>query len=224
MAYPDAESANTSSPSLVSLHTSLSSHPFVEVILVDFSHVLNKEDSPLTNKEYMQLTELKFLLKNIRELTAIQLFQSFSRSDTITYTPTAAVHTISSIGASTTGASTINNINSAYSTNERNRINSVYEGNGLNDVTEGNEVKRTSTDRSVLLQRRDRLDAILQARNPFPTITSILTLTLTTTFSNHFPDSNLLLGPQEICGHETQENGTFCGGKGTFFRRQGGYE
>ena len=44
---------------------------FVELLLMDFSYVLNRKNIPLSdNKEYMQLTELKFLLKN-----EIQIFE-----------------------------------------------------------------------------------------------------------------------------------------------------
>jgi hypothetical protein len=48
------------------------------MLLADVSAVLSRENEPLTeNGEYMQLTELKFL-------TAIQLLQSYSRSETVT--------------------------------------------------------------------------------------------------------------------------------------------
>lgn len=59
---------------------------FVELLLHDFNDVLNKDEIQLTNDaEYMRLTELKFLLKNIRELIDIQLYQAYSRSETVTY-------------------------------------------------------------------------------------------------------------------------------------------
>jgi hypothetical protein len=46
-------------------------------LLSDFHSVLDKDDDvPLTdNEEYMQLIELQFLLRNIRELTDINLYQ-----------------------------------------------------------------------------------------------------------------------------------------------------
>jgi hypothetical protein len=59
---------------------------YVELLLHDFHDVLNKDEIQLTNDaEYMRLTELKFLLKNIRELIDIQLYQAYSRSETVTY-------------------------------------------------------------------------------------------------------------------------------------------
>jgi hypothetical protein len=98
---------------------------FVELLLQDFITVLSRENLPLfDNHEYMQLTELKFLLKNIRAITEIQLFQSFSRSDTLTYTP--------SLG-----------------------------------VDPSRDVKRTSTDRLILAQRRAKLDGIIKELNRY---------------------------------------------------------
>lgn len=71
---------------------------FVELLLQDFASVLSRDNQPLfENTEYMQLTELKFLLKNIRAITEIQLFQSFSRSDTLTYTPSLSLETESKL-------------------------------------------------------------------------------------------------------------------------------
>eukprot|EP01039_Chlorochromonas_danica_P002363 gene2363-2594_t len=46
---------------------------------------LKSSTEPLQeNTEYMELTELKFILKNLRELCQIQLFQNFSKAGTIT--------------------------------------------------------------------------------------------------------------------------------------------
>lgn len=98
---------------------------FVELLLQDFNAVLSRENLPLfDNNEYMQLTELKFLLKNIKAITEIQLFQSFSRSDTLTYTP--------SLGVDPTG-----------------------------------DVKRTSTDRLILAQKRAKVDGIINELNRY---------------------------------------------------------
>jgi hypothetical protein len=98
---------------------------FVELLLQDFNTVLSRENLPLfDNNEYMQLTELKFLLKNIKAITEIQLFQSFSRSDTLTYTP--------SLGVDSTG-----------------------------------DVKRTSTDRLILAQKRAKMDGIINELNRY---------------------------------------------------------
>lgn len=98
---------------------------FVELLLQDFNDVLSRENLPLfDNNEYMQLTELKFLLKNIKAITEIQLFQSFSRSDTLTYTP--------SLGVDPTG-----------------------------------DVKRTSTDRLILAQKRAKVDGIINELNSY---------------------------------------------------------
>ena len=134
---------------------------FVELLLMDFSAVLNKGTVPLhDNKEYMQLTELKFLLKNVRELTAIQLFQSFSRSDTITYAPSTA-------NSNENDSATCESANYTDSNNGVDaRGDSKFKGGDGKVGFRGNipelaGLTRRSTDRLILFQRRAKLDAIL---------------------------------------------------------------
>lgn len=60
---------------------------FFAALLADFSDVFVDGASPrrlVGDGDYMRLTELRFLLKNARELSAIQLYQSYSRPDTRT--------------------------------------------------------------------------------------------------------------------------------------------
>ena len=133
---------------------------FVELLLEDFSAVLNRGNEPLVeNREYMQLTELKFLIKNIRELTAIQLFQSYSRSDTITIKP--SINTNSSKASLSTSSSCLVGDNShlvAAGSNEEEAEaemsqNSKHPGEPV--------VKRACTDRLLLFNKRMKIDAIL---------------------------------------------------------------
>ena len=134
---------------------------FVELLLADFSAVLNRENIPLIeNREYMQLTELKFLIKNIRELTAIQLFQSYSRSDTITIKP--------SIGTNDSTASLSTTSDSLGCDN--NHLVAAGAGLGASTGTETSQIskhhgepvmKRACTDRLLLFNKRLKIDAIL---------------------------------------------------------------
>jgi hypothetical protein len=57
-------------------------------LVESFSSLLQTDRTvPLrSDVEYMRLTELRFLVKNVRELSAIQLYQSYSKCDTITAT------------------------------------------------------------------------------------------------------------------------------------------
>jgi len=55
-------------------------------LLSNYNGALTKENEPLSDSgEYMQLVELHFLVKNIRELTDIQLYQTLSKADTLTF-------------------------------------------------------------------------------------------------------------------------------------------
>lgn len=138
---------------------------FVELLLMDFSAVLNKETIPLDdNKEYMQLTELKFLLKNVRELTSIQLFQSFSRSDTITYTPSTSNYDENDDKHEKAELRTDirDSVDSPISDNRRGRGGHLAPGIfPRGNVPELAGLTRRSTDRLILSQRRAQLDAIL---------------------------------------------------------------
>lgn len=126
---------------------------YVELLLEDFSSVLVAENEPLTdNREYMRLTELKFLLKNIRELTSIQLFQSYSRSDTITYTPATDAVTLSGNSSSIVG-----NLDAALSSSKCDST----RGGTLTDRNDPATLKRASTDRQLLFKNRAKLDEIL---------------------------------------------------------------
>ena len=136
---------------------------FVELLLADFSAVLSRENEPLTeNREYMQLTELKFLLKNIRELTAIQLFQSYSRSETVTCTESAessnsTVRTSSLKKSKGSAGRVTGNTNEAIGDFRA-------ASTALNTKENGEKssgIKRASTDRRLLFNNRAKLDAIL---------------------------------------------------------------
>ena len=134
---------------------------FVELLLMDFSAVLNKVNTPLhDNKEYMQLTELKFLLKNVRELTAIQLFQSFSRSDTITYAPSTA-NSNENDNASFESADYTDCVNGVDGRGESKSKNGCGSVGVRGNIPELAGLTRRSTDRLILFQRRAKLDAIL---------------------------------------------------------------
>ena len=150
------------------LNTSVSSsngdqNDFVELLLADFSVVLSRENEPLTeNREYMQLTELKFLLKNIRELTAIQLFQSYSRSETITCTESAESSN-STVRTSNVKKSKVSAGRVSGNTDEAVE---GFRAVGTASNTKENEekssgIKRASTDRRLLFNNRAKLDAIL---------------------------------------------------------------
>jgi hypothetical protein len=126
---------------------------YVELLLEDFSSVLVAENEPLIdNREYMRLTELKFLLKNIRELTSIQLFQSYSRSDTITYTPVTDAANLSGKSSSYVG---ILDAELASSNCDLSR------GGTLTDRNDPANLKRASVDRQQLFKNRAKLDEIL---------------------------------------------------------------
>lgn len=123
---------------------------YVELLLEDFSAVLSSENEPLTdNREYMRLTELKFLLKNIRELTSIQLFQSYSRSDTITYRPV------------TDATSTFGNSSSNAGTEVSGTNRDSTRGGVLTDRNDPATMKRASIDRQLLFRNRAKLDDVL---------------------------------------------------------------
>lgn len=56
----------------------------IATLLQEFDDVLHKSTDKLdSDAEYMRLTELRYLLRNVRELTDIQKFQSLSKSDQI---------------------------------------------------------------------------------------------------------------------------------------------
>jgi hypothetical protein len=126
---------------------------YVELLLEDFSSVLDAENVPLTdNREYMRLTELKFLLKNIRELTSIQLFQSYSRSDTITYKPVTDVANLSGKISSNVGILDAELSSSNCDSTRR----------GIpTDRNDPATLKRASIDRQLLFKNRAKLDEIL---------------------------------------------------------------
>ena len=149
-----------------SIHSSSSDqNDFVGLLLADFSAVLSRGNEPLTeNREYMQLTELKFLLKNIRELTAIQLFQSYSRSETVTCTESAES------SYSTLRISSAKKIKGSAGRVTGNTDENIEEfravGNPSNtkeseESIKSSGVKRASTDRLLLFNNRGKLDAIL---------------------------------------------------------------
>ena len=143
---------------------------FVELLLADFSAVLNRENEPLIeNREYMQLTELKFLIKNIRELTAIQLFQSYSRSDTITIKPSSDTNDSTALLNATSGSMGYADMSSgcgydshqdtaaAAAARER-----AFRGSSLDSQHQNEPVmKRACTDRLLLFNKRLKIDAIL---------------------------------------------------------------
>lgn len=57
----------------------------IQSLVHDFDGVLDRYDVPLcSDSEYMHLSELKFLVKNVRELSDMQLFGSYSKFDTVT--------------------------------------------------------------------------------------------------------------------------------------------
>lgn len=134
---------------------------FVELLLADFSAVLNRGNEPLVeNREYMQLTELKFLIKNIRELTAIQLFQSYSRSDTITVKP--SINTNSSKASLSTSSSCLVGDDShlvAAGVKEEEEAEAEMSQNSKHPGEP--VVKRACTDRLLLFNKRLKIDAIL---------------------------------------------------------------
>ena len=66
----------------------------VEFLLQDFQDVMGKDAEALENDaEYMRVTELKFLLANIRAQIDIQLFQGYSKTDTVTFDIDASAET-----------------------------------------------------------------------------------------------------------------------------------
>lgn len=68
----------------------------VEELLEEFKDALSGEVASTENVDarYMRLTELRFLLKNLRELTSIQLYQSYSRPETRTNDETTGGSTV----------------------------------------------------------------------------------------------------------------------------------
>jgi hypothetical protein len=144
---------------------------FVELLLADFSAVLNRENEPLIeNREYMQLTELKFLIKNIRELTAIQLFQSYSRSDTITIKPSSDTNDSTALLNATSGSMGYADMSSGYGSHQETAAAAARErafrGSSLDsqhyDQHQNEPVmKRACTDRLLLFNKRLKIDAIL---------------------------------------------------------------
>lgn len=121
---------------------------FIELLLTDFSCVLNKSTTPLcSDNEYMQLMELKFLLKNIRELNNIQMLQSFSRSDTLTYNPKEEAK------EGVKGGNGQINTHVDFEIRDEGK-----QGQHQQHLT---DLKRTTTDRLVLSKRRARLDAVI---------------------------------------------------------------
>jgi hypothetical protein len=139
---------------------------FVELLLADFSAVLNRENEPLIeNREYMQLTELKFLIKNIRELTAIQLFQSYSRSDTITIKPSSDTNDSTALLNATTGSMGYVDTSSGYDNHPETAAAArerAWRGSSLDSQHQNeNVMKRACTDRLLLFNKRLKIDAIL---------------------------------------------------------------
>ena len=119
----------------------------------DFKGILGKNQECLCDdSEYMQLTELRFLLKNIRELIDVQLYQAYSRSDTIN------VPVVESQQVCGTVASPKGNTRKA-STSKGKAVAAASEASqGDKSVTESKPVKRVMTDRRVLAARRKKLD------------------------------------------------------------------
>ena len=58
----------------------------IERLSASFEDILCKPSSvPLVDdEEYMRLTELRFVVKNVREQSAMQLYQSYSKSNMLT--------------------------------------------------------------------------------------------------------------------------------------------
>lgn len=143
---------------------------FVELLLADFSAVLNRENEPLIeNREYMQLTELKFLIKNIRELTAIQLFQSYSRSDTITIKPSSDTNDSTALLNATSGIMGYADMSSGcgYDSHQETAAAAAareraFRGSSIDSQHQHEPVmKRACTDRLLLFNKRLKIDAIL---------------------------------------------------------------
>lgn len=141
---------------------------FVELLLADFSAVLNRENEPLIeNREYMQLTELKFLIKNIRELTAIQLFQSYSRSDTITIKPSSDTNDSTALLNATAGSMGYVDMSSGYGYDNHQETAAAaraaaWRGPSSDSQHQNKPVmKRACTDRLLLFNKRLKIDAIL---------------------------------------------------------------
>jgi activator of HSP90 ATPase len=91
-------------------------------LVESFSCLHNSRLVPLTSDaEYMQLTELRFLVKNVRELSAIQMYSSYSKCDTVTTTCMAPSSSTSDASVSTSplNTATVMNIKDAQpSSNE----------------------------------------------------------------------------------------------------------
>jgi hypothetical protein len=149
----DQEQMKLGDSSLLNHSSDDAGSAYVELLLEDFSSVLVAENEPLTdNREYMRLTELKFLLKNIRELTSIQLFQSYSRSDTITYKPVTDAANLSGKISSNVGILDAELSSSNCDSTRR----------GIpTDRNDPATLKRASIDRQLLFKNRAKLDEIL---------------------------------------------------------------
>jgi hypothetical protein len=135
------------------MEDSLIGEAFVEILMEDFKGVLGKNQECLCDdSEYMQLTELRFLLKNIRELIDVQLYQAYSRSDTIN------VPVVESQQICGTVSSPKGNTRKA-SNNKGKAVTTVSEAaQGDKSFTESKPAKRIMTDRRVLAARRKKLD------------------------------------------------------------------
>ena len=145
---------------------------FVQQLLADFADCYSSDRAlePLhDNAEYMRLTELRFLLKNVRELLDIQLYQAYSRSETISYDVVAGG--VARAAASRSGSIDEGDGGSAPSPSKKAKkasepgaLTSAAESDAIFPSGSGGSavnplLKRTMTDRNYLLQRRSLLDA-----------------------------------------------------------------
>lgn len=137
----------------------------IDMLKSDFADVysIDRISLPLTDGEYMRLIELHFLLKNIRELTDMEILRSFARADNVR---SKAADKPDEAGATTTSALG-NKDAKKKSTSASAAVSASLDGNKSSSFGENSDtadsvlIHRNSLDIKHLHHRRGQLDRLL---------------------------------------------------------------
>ena len=133
---------------------------------------------------------MRFLLKNVRELLDIQLFQAYTKSETLIYNSnnnstatTTATTTATNTSTNTNDKRKKKNVNDSNSNSNVNDNNSNSNSNsnsndGSNSYSNIDDVKRSTIDKKALYDHRAYLDKVLSHLKDYITNRILLGITI----------------------------------------------